>query len=286
MRSEQAGGHLRVPAALTTNRIRTPRAFVLGVLALLTLALPGTLAACSPGSDETGAEPAAEPLTAQSVLAEAAANMTGVQTAAFTLEQTGAGVAIDDEGQLRFLAARGRVARPSSADAVVTVEALGFTTEVGAVAIDGNFWFTNPLTGDWTEAPDSFSFDPAALFDPDDGLAALLTEATATAELVEAGEPTITGGEGPEAWPTEPEGDGPWHRVRATVSAERVQTLTSGLLADPTTVDAWIEQSTDRLTELRFEVEVGGETSQWRMTVTGYDIEVDITPPEQVASDS
>jgi hypothetical protein len=238
------------------------------------------IAACSSGGDEG---PSDGPVTAEQVLVDAAAAMVEVETAAFTLEQTGAEVAIDAEGQLRFLEARGRIARPASADAVVTVDALGFTTEVGAIAIDGTVWFTNPLTGDWIEAPEAFTFDPAALFDPDDGLAGLLAEAAPTAELVEADEPVATGdGE----LPSGPEGAGPWHRVRATVSAERVETLTGGLVAEATVVDAWIDQATDRLAELRFEIPIGATVSDWRLALTDYDIEVEINPPEQVEAGS
>ncbi len=244
--------------------MRSPTRLALALLAAVVLA-----GACS--SDDDGGDGVA-PLTAESVLTDAAAAMGSVETAAFELSQEGAPVPIDDAGQLLFLAADGRIARPSSADAVLTVDALGFTTEVGAIAIDGTVWFTNPLTGDWTEAPDTFTFDPAVLFDPDEGFAGLLTEVSPTATLVDE-EAESDGEDGPD-------GDGPWRRVEATVSAERVEVLTGGLIGEATTVDAWIDAETDRLSLLRFELPIGDAVSSWRMSISDYGLEVDITPPE------
>ncbi len=244
--------------------------FTVRSVAVLVLGLALGAAGCSSGDDEGGADDA--PLTVDGVLAASAAAMADVETAAFVLEQEGAAVPIDESGQLLFRAADGRVARPASAEAVVTVDALGFTTEVGAIAIDGDIWFTNPLSGEWLEAPDSFTFDPAALFDPEDGFAGILAEVVPNAELLgTVDEATEDGG---------PEGDGPWHRVEATVSAERVEVLTGGLLAAETTIDAWIDTDTDRLSLVRFELPIGDEISAWRMVITDYDFEIDIAPPE------
>lgn len=236
----------------------------LAALAVLAL-VAGACSSDDAASDDTER-------TAEEIVTDAAAAMTEVETAAFTLSQTGAEVPIDESGQLRFLAAEGRIARPASADAVVTVDALGFTTEIGAIAIDGVVWFTNPLTGEWAEAPAAFTFDPATLLDPDDGLPGLLAEAAATAELVDPAD-----GPGEDDGPV---GDGPWDRVRVTVDADRVRVLTGGLLSDPTTVDLWVDRSTDRVAELRFVVATGDGDSDWRMAITDYDIEVDIAPPE------
>ena len=244
------------------------RGRVLGALVAPSLVIGAlVIGACS--SDGAGGE--AETLTAEAILVESAAAMTEVETAAFLLEQEGAEVAIDEAGQLLFQAADGRIARPGSADALVTVEALGFTTEVGAIAIDGQVWFTNPLTGDWTEAPAGFTFDPAVLLDPDDGLAGLMTEVAATAEL--RGNAQTYGAEiGPD--------DGRYRVVRATVSADRVATLTGGLVAESTEVDTFIDRETGRIGFLSFDLVIGGGTSSWRLEITDYDLAVDISPPE------
>lgn len=232
-------------------------------------------AGCSDG-DDAGAE--AEQ-TAEEIFDRAAASMADIETASFVLEQVGAPVAIDEQGQLLFQAANGRIARPASADAIVTVEALGFATEVGAIAIDGVVWFTNPLTGDWIEAPAGFAFDPAALFDPEEGFAGLLAEAASTARFVPEEE------QDPDDDPRER--NDPFHRIRADISAERVEVLTSGLIEAATTIDTWIDMESGRLVQVRFQVPIGDDLSDWRMFFSDYNgADVIIAPPELVDADS
>jgi hypothetical protein len=71
------------------------------------------------------------------------------------------------------------------------------------------------------------------------------------------------------------------HRIQADVSAERVEVLTSGLLSAATTVDTWIDMESNRLVQVRFELPIDGETSQWRLFVTDYNSgDIEINPPE------
>lgn len=242
-------------------------------LLLLLAATVLGLAACSSDDDTADdAEPEVEATAAETLTASAAA-MREVESAAFTLSQTGAIVAIDEAGQLEFRSAEGQIVRPASAQAVVSVEALGFTTEVGAIAIDGTVWFTNPLTGSWSVAPPSFTFDPTVLLDPDQGLAGLLAEVAPTAESV--GNAASYGGA------VGPDEDGPFRVIRATVSGERVATLTGGLVAAETDVDVFVDTETDRVAHLSFELPIDERTSSWQLSITDYDVEVDISPPEQ-----
>lgn len=245
------------------GRHRSRSALLAGCLLLL--------AACS-GGDEAVSE---GERTAEEIFTDAAVSMADIETAEFVLEQVGAPVPIDEQGQLLFQAATGRIARPSSADAIVTVEALGFTTEVGAIAIDGTVWFTNPLSGDWTEAPAGFSFDPAALFDPDEGFTGLLAEAAPTARFVPEAEQDRADD------PTER--DGPFHRIQADISAERVEVLTSGLIEAATTVDTWIDPESSRLVQVRFEVPIGDEISDWRMFFSDFDGADEVIAPPELA---
>jgi len=233
-----------------------------GLVTLAAVLLAGVLlvAGCSSSGSGDDAE-----LSAEEVMVGAAAAMSEVTSAAFTIEQTGASIPIDDAGQLGFQAADGRFAAPASAEALITVDALGFTTEVGAVAIDGTLWFTNPLSGEWTEAPDSFTFDPATVFDAESGFPALLREEAAGAEFV-------SGGEEPE--------DGDRHHLRTSVAAERVSVLTGGLVTSETDVDLWIDRETERLSEVRFELALEQGVSSWQMTIDDYGADVTIEPPE------
>lgn len=230
---------------------------VTAVVAVAALGVIVGAAGCSSG-DGGGSE--AEPATVEGVLAAAAQAMAGVETAHFTITRSGAEVFIDDGDQFRFDEADGRYARPSSADAVITVNALGFTTQVAAVVIDGEVFLTNPLTGTWEAAPEDFTFDPATLFAPDTGWQSLLAGGLTDAQLLD-------------------DGDAERHHVRATVGADRVAVLTGGLVEEASTVDLWIDRDSDRVVELAFDATVDGATSTWRMTLDEYGADVDITQP-------
>lgn len=212
-------------------------------------------AGCSSGDDGS-----ASPETVDEVLAAASSAMAEVGTAHFTISRSGAEVFIDDGGQFRFDRADGRYARPSSADAVITVNARGFTAEVGAVAIDGNVSLTNPLTGAWEPAPAEFSFNPATLFAPDTGWQSLLAGGLTDAQLVD-------------------DDDDDRHHIRATIGAERVAVLTGGLVEEASTVELWIDRDDTRVGELVFDVNVAGATSTWRLTLDDYGADVSITQP-------
>lgn len=245
---------------------RSPLATSMTVACTLTVAVAG----CSGSSSSDGEGPGE--LTAEQIVTDAAAAMSTVESASFSIDQAGATVFIDDAEQFAFQSADGRFAAPRSSEAILTVQALGFVTEVGAIAIDGRVWLTNPLTGDWEEAPESFTFDPAELFDPDTGIPTLLSEASSTAELV--GDPA---GESSDDGDTDRQN---LHHVRTSVSAERVAVLTGGLVDEESEVDLWIDADSNRVVEASFDVDVGGDVSDWRMTISEYDEDVSIDPPE------
>ncbi len=197
------------------------------------------------------------------VLQSSAAAMAGIESASFTIEQTGAEVYIDGAELIQFVAANGRYATPTSADALVSVKALGLSTEIGAVAIGGEIWITNPLTGRWEAAPEDLTFDPSILFDPETGWSALLSEGLDAPELV-----------------TEAADRDDRNHVRATVAADRVSILTGGLVNEPSTIDIWIEQATDLVGEAEFDVETDRGPTSWRLTVTDYGADVSIEKPD------
>lgn len=229
---------------------------VRGLLALLIL-WPA-VAACGSGEESSAIDGDID-----SVLAASSAAMTGVRSAAFTIEKSGASVFIDNDGLIDFQSADGRYAAPSRADAILRVRALGLNTEVGAVAVDGQVWFTNPLTGAWEAAPESFTFDPTTLFDPEVGWSALLS----------------TGLEDPELVEPEPDADRRY-RVRGVVGADRVGVLTGGLVDEPSVVDLLIDAETGEIGVVTFDVGDGDELTSWVLTITDYGVPVTITAPD------
>jgi lipoprotein LprG len=230
------------------------------MLALGPLACILALAACSSGSDETAES---EALDIDGVRSLAATAMADIDSVAFTIELEGADVFIDDAGLIGFRAAEGRFAAPSSADAVVAVDALGLATEVGAVAIDGDVWITNPLTGDWEAAPESFTFDPALLFDADDGLSALLADGLSNAVLVASASDSDDR-----------------YQISADVDPARVASLTGGLVDDVDNVGIWVDAESGRLVEVSFDVGLDAGGTSWRLLLSDYGADVTVTRPE------
>lgn len=230
------------------------RSSLLGLLLLL------LLGGCSSGSED---DAEAEVLDVDGVLALSSAAMAEVDSVLFTIELEGAEVFIDDEGLISFRAADGRFAAPSSADALVSVTALGLATEVGAVAIDGQVWLTNPLTGDWEDAPESLTFDPAQLFDPEVGFSALLSDGLIDPVLV----------------PPSPDPDGRYH-ITADVDPVSVNALTGGLVDDVDNVDLWVDGNSGRLVEVTFDVGTDAGGTSWRLLLTDYGTPVSINPPD------
>lgn len=236
----------------------------LALAAALVLSLGG--AACTSGSDGSGdAAAAAGPveLTAEEILAATSDAMAGISSVAFTITQEGAEVPIDEGGLVTFSAADGRYAAPGSAEALVAVDALGAATEIGAVAIDGTVWITNPLTGNWEEAPAVFTFDPALIFDAEVGLPALLADGIAN----------------PTPASQLPADDGTY-TLTGDVDPSRIAALTGGLVNDVTDVDLVIDAETSLIETLGFAVDVGGTVSTWNLTMSEYDADVTIEPPE------
>jgi lipoprotein LprG len=228
---------------------------------LLTLAL---LAACSSSDDDSESEagPAVEGVDSSDpteILQASAAAMAQVESVTFTIERTGAEVFIDDGENLAFVSADGRFGAPSSADALVTVDASSLTVQVGAVAIDGTIWLTDPVTGAWDEAPDDLTFDPATLFDPEIGWRALLDGGLTDVELVSSG--------------------GDIAVISGVAEAERVDVLTGGIVDDAAPVEIAIDTTTGLISSVEFDVETGDGIASWRVELQNYGAQVDVTAP-------
>ncbi len=238
-----------------------PRSFRILALALAVLAASS---GCS--SDGESAAALVDP-TIDEILTASSAAMAEVETARFEIAQTGAPVFIDNDSLIRFVGAKGRYAAPESADALVSVEALGLATEVGAVAIDGEIWITNPLTGAWEVAPEGFSFDPTILFDDQQGWSVLLAEGLDDPSLV-ANSPDAEGR----------------YEISATISAGRVGVLTGGLVEESSDVTLWIDGKTARISEVSFDVTIDEGLTSWNLELSDYGADVSIEKPVVVTS--
>jgi hypothetical protein len=220
------------------------------------------LASACAGETETATTLAPEP---DVVLAAAASAMGSVDYVLFKIERGGAPVYIDPLDTLNFSKAEGQFAAPSSANAVVTLQVGNLNAQIGAVAIDGNTWLTNPITGAWEDAPEGYDFDPTTLFDPELGWRPLLAEGLSDV-----------------VWIGEEERDNePRYHIRATADEDRVALILAGLInKQAVDLDMWIDPETGYVREAELSTVFEGQTSDWSIEFSEFDKPVEITPPD------
>ncbi|MDX2343506.1 MAG: LppX_LprAFG lipoprotein [Acidimicrobiia bacterium] len=221
------------------------------------------LAASSCGSDS---EPATTlPPEPDIVLDVGAEAMGAVEYVRFKIERGGAPVYIDPLDTLNFALAEGQFAAPSSANAVVTLAVGNINAQIGAIAIDGKTWLTNPITGKWDEAPSGYDFDPATLFDPELGWRPLLAEGLT--DIVWIGEETRNS-------------EARYH-IRAVADEDRVLLILAGLIRKQAVdLDMWIDPETGYVREAELSTVYEGQTSDWYIEFSEFDVPIEIAPPD------
>lgn len=226
------------------------------------LAIATALVAISCG----GNEPVTTlPPEADVVLGAAAEAMGTIDYVRFRIERGGAPVYIDPLDSLSFALAEGQFGAPSSANALVTLEVGNLNAQIGAIAIAGETWLTNPITGDWEEAPDGYAFNPATLFDPELGWRPLLAEGLSDVEWI---------GE-------ENHNDEARYHIRATADEDRVAVILAGLInKQPVELDMWIDPENGYVREAELSTVFRGQTSDWFIEFSEFGVPVEIAPPE------
>ncbi len=212
------------------------------------------------------AEPEGDPLPADAatILDASAAAMGTVTSVRFDLERSGAAVYIDQFESLALDKITGRFSAPGSADAVLKVTVDGsLTTELGAVALGGDVWLSNPVTGKFEVLETGYDIDPATFFDPERGWGPLMAELK---DVVLVG--------------VEARGGNRYH-VRAVAPAAQMEIVTAGLVRDQdVTIDFWLKRDTALVTAAEFSTVFEGKTTDWVFELSHYGDDFDIEAPE------
>lgn len=188
----------------------------------------------------------------------------------FTIERSGAPIYIDSFEILAFNKAVGRFAAPTAADALVTVEAAGFVTEIGAIASEGQTWLSDPVSGNFAPAPGSYAFDPATLFDAEVGWRPLLESGLTEVEWKGA---------------ATKDGEDRYH-LSGLADPERLEVITAGLVRNQEVVlELWLDPVSGAVREVEFSTVNNGAISSWVLTFHGYGEALDVTPPPIDAGD-
>jgi len=238
-----------------TNGSTVVATIVIGLMAA------SILAGCSgsAGSETSDAEPL--PQDGEAIAAAAAEAIGEVTSVGFELTRSGAPVAIDPFGVLLLESVVGRAVLPNRADAVVTVNVGGsLITELGAVAIDDEVWMSNPITGEMEPLPEGINIDPREFFNPTQAWKPLLEELTAPVFI---------------------ESQDDLYHIQGTASSPNLSAITAGLIQDQDlTLDLWIDPTDALIRRVEFESTLGGETSQWVLTLSDFGATFDIARPD------
>ena len=229
---------------------------------LLQIAVVLTVVATACSSEEPAPTLPPEP---DAVLAASATAMGEVEYVRFRIERGGAPIYIDPLDTLNFSIAEGQFAAPSSANAVVTLAVGNINAQIGAIAIDGETWLTNPITGEWEAAPAGYDFDPATLFDPQLGWRPLLAEGLSDVEWI-----------GEEERNSESR-----YHIRAAADEDRVAVILAGLIRkQAVALDMWIDPVSGYVREAELSTVYEGQTSDWFIEFSEFEEPVDIAPPD------
>ena len=212
------------------------------------------------------AEPEGDPLPAEAttILNASSAAMGEVTSVRFDLRRSGADVYIDQFESLALDKIKGRFSAPSSADAVLSVTVDGsLKTELGAVALGGQVWLSNPVTGKFEVLDTGYDIDPAMFFDPKRGWGPLMRTLT---DVVLVG--------------VEDRGGKRYH-VRGVGPAAQMEIVTAGLVRDQdVTIDFWLKRDTALVTAATFSTVFAGKTTDWLIELSDYGDDFEIKTPE------
>lgn len=235
-------------------------------LRLLLLTLMGGLVAlgCSGGDEvevlngpllETNIE------ILQPTVADAMGAVTSVR---FEVERSNAPVFIDQVESIALNTILGTFEVPGSANAILQVTVNdSLNTELGAIAIDEEIWLTNPVTGQFETLPPGFDIDPSLFFDPVNGWQPLIAELTDVNFVAQ-----------------QERDDGTRYHLTGTSPAERIQSITAGLVrGQDVELDLWVHPVTGVVSELEMSTVFEGAQSDWRIMLTEYGEDFDISPP-------
>lgn len=201
------------------------------------------------------------------ILAAASQRLADVESLHFTLEVEGE-TFIDEDGAIQLESAEGDLARPDKVAVEFQVRLLGATTvSIRMITIGDESWTTDLITGNWGEAPPEFGYNPAVLYDNQDGLGPVM------GKLDDA---EITG--------TDEVGGRTVYRITGTATSDVIAPLTAGTMTgEEVAVELWIDVETSdlrRVIVVEPENEAKDEPATWELNLSEFNETVTIEPPE------
>ena len=203
-------------------------------------------------------------VTAQTILSNASTRFDQISSLHFVFQIQG-DVPLDKAKTLKLRGAEGDLSRPDSAQAKADVTFLGATISLKFVSIGNEQYITNPITGAWETSPANLGYDPAVLFDDNQGIGHVL-DTLQNPKI--AGSETINGED--------------TYHLTATVAQADAQPIAAGALSSAApAVDLWITKKNYDLAKLTLHDagEAGANTTTWTLVISKQNEPVTIQRP-------
>lgn len=223
---------------------------------LLTILLIGLMGCSGPSATPTP--------TPQAWLERAVGAWNGTESFHFTLALANRTIALDGSGLLAFSEAEGDVVAPDRLQATTLVQTPLGNVTTAFIAIGEDQWLTNPLNGEWEQAPPEMQTEVNSIFDAETGIGPLLAEL----QNLER--------------PADAELDGAsMVRLRGTLPGTVLSLIAPDLAEQESlTVDLWISPSDDRVQQIVItEPSAEGEVPTWTFRFSQFDAAPAIEPP-------
>ena len=202
-------------------------------------------------------------LTAEQALAKAYDSMQAAKSFHFSMEHDTAGTPISKEILMTKLS--GDIVSPDKLQATITGTYLDIAIEVSLVTVSGKTYMTNPISGAWEIAPNSFKV--LSVFDPSNGIASIIKGLTNVTDL---GEEKVGGTK--------------CYHLKGEVMSESLAPLT-GTTATGVKIatEVWISKNDFLVAQVKLtgkitDTETDGITRS--LTFTDYNKDIDISLPE------
>lgn len=227
------------------------------ILILLAAAML-VLGACANGNgDDDDTQDAGE------IIDAASERFDETSSAHFELDIDGS-IGIDEEGMLELGAVSGEIVRPAGARADASIVFGGSSVSMEMIASEGEMFIRNILTGDWERAPSDLEYDPARIFDEDDGISSIIEQLE---NIEREGEDSVGGTDA-------------WH-LTAQVDTGAVRNLAGDFFeGEQLNVDIWVARDDYRLLRVELHDADAEEPMSWELSLSNHDESVEITPPD------
>ncbi len=217
------------------------------------------------GSKAPTATPSPTAVSVQDILNSTADRFDQTNSLHFDLTVDG-DVALDQNGTIKLHSANGDLKRPDSAQAKANVTFLGANLSINLVSIGSDEYMTNPISGSWEKAPSDLGYDPAVLFDKDQGISHVI-RTMQNPQM--SGTDTVNGKDA--------------YHITGTVKKSDAQPIAGGALkSDTLPVDLWVDKQTNDVVKLVLHDSSGsGGNSEttWTLLLTKQNESVTINKP-------